>query len=184
MNEVLKDLKEWSKIKFGNVLKEIEKLRSQLDELQLSGSDYAIIRAKMNEMDELLYREEMLWLQCSRIDWLKEGERNTKFLHRRAVWRARRNFIRRLQKQDGSWCHVPSDMERMTSSYFKEIFTKDPTLSPDAVLDCIQQKVSPELNESLCRPNTEEEIPDALFQIGPLKALGCDGLPARFYQRN
>ena len=72
----------------------------------------------------------------------------------------------------------------MTSSYFKEIFTKDPTLSPDVVLDCIQPKVSMEMNESLCRPYTEEEILDALFQIGPLKAPGCDGLPARFYQRN
>lgn len=25
---------------------------------------------------------------------------------------------------------------------------------------------------------------DALFQIGPLKAPGTDGFPARFYQRN
>jgi hypothetical protein len=28
------------------------------------------------------------------------------------------------------------------------------------------------------------EISDALFQIGPLKAPGPDGFPARFYQRN
>ena len=28
------------------------------------------------------------------------------------------------------------------------------------------------------------KIADALFQIGPLKALGPDGFPARFFQRN
>jgi hypothetical protein len=31
---------------------------------------------------------------------------------------------------------------------------------------------------------SEQEISDALFQIGPLKAPGPDGFPARFFQRN
>lgn len=94
------------------------------------------------------------------------------------------DLIQRLQKNDGSWCSVPTDMERMTFSYFKEFFTKDPTLSPGEVLECIVPKVTDKMNESLCRPYTETEISDALFQIDPLKAPGCDGFPARFYQRN
>lgn len=40
------------------------------------------------------------------------------------------------------------------------------------------------MNDSLCRNFSDEEIADALFQIGPLKAPGPDGFPARFYQRN
>ena len=36
----------------------------------------------------------------------------------------------------------------------------------------------------LCAPFDDKEISDALFQIGPLKAPGPDGLPARFFQRN
>ena len=52
-------------------------------------------------MNELLYREEMLWLQRSRIVWLKEGDRNTKMFHRKAVWRARKNKIRGLADEAG-----------------------------------------------------------------------------------
>ena len=37
---------------------------------------------------------------------------------------------------------------------------------------------------SLCSDYSDEEIGTALFQIGPLKAPGPDGLPARFFQRN
>ena len=103
-------------MKFGNVLKDIERLRSQLADLQLAGADRAQVWDKMNQLDELLYRKEMLWLHRSRITWLKEGERNTKYLHRKAVWRARRNLIQRLRKQDGTWSTAPSEMERMAHS--------------------------------------------------------------------
>jgi hypothetical protein len=40
------------------------------------------------------------------------------------------------------------------------------------------------MNEDLMKEFTEKEISDALFQIGPLKAPGPDGFPARFFQRN
>lgn len=121
LTDMMARLKAWSKENFGHVTKEIERLRAELADLQLLDADRATIRQKMHQLDELLYKEEMMWLQRSRITWLKEGERNTKYLHRRAVWRARRNYIQRLRKLDGTWCNVPSDMERMASSYFKEV---------------------------------------------------------------
>jgi hypothetical protein len=37
---------------------------------------------------------------------------------------------------------------------------------------------------ALCKEFSDEEISDALFQIGPLKAPGPDGMPTRFFQRN
>jgi hypothetical protein len=126
----------------------------------------------------------MLWLQRSRIAWLKEGNRNTRLFHEKAVWRARRNKIKKLRDDAGQWNDVPSDMERMASSYFKELFTRDPFLQANGLVNLMQEKVTKQMNEDLCKQFTDAEISDALFQIGPLKVPGVDGFPARFYQRN
>jgi hypothetical protein len=178
------ELQQWSKKKFGNVLCELGKSRKRLEELMLKGADNSEIRKETDHMNELLYREEMLWLQRSRISWLKEGDRNTRFFHQKAVWRARRNKIKKLKNAEGVWKDTPSDMERMATSYFQELFTRDPSLNADDLINLFQDKVTADMNENLCKDFTDTEIGDALFQIGPLKAPGVDGFPARFYQRN
>jgi hypothetical protein len=43
----------------------------------------------------------MMWLQWSRISWLKEGNRNTKKIHRKAAGPAKKNKIKLLKREDG-----------------------------------------------------------------------------------
>ena len=181
---VMKALKEWSSVQFGSVRKELERLRALLAELQANGNDDLAVKNTIRTMNELLYREEMMWLQRSRISWLREGDRNTKFFHQRAVWRARKNKIRKLKGADGNWCSDRSTMEGMVNNYFSNLYTNDPSIYPQEVVSLFDQCITPEMNETLCKEFSEEEIGDALFQIGPLKAPGPDGFPARFFQRN
>ncbi|XP_010236635.1 uncharacterized protein LOC104584175 [Brachypodium distachyon] len=75
-------------------------------------------------------------------------------------------------------------MHAMTTNYFQELFTKDPEIDYTGILDLINASVSDEMNEELCKAFSDDEISNALFQIGPLKAPGVDGFPTRFYQRN
>ena len=54
----------------------------------------------------------------------------------------------------------------------------------DGLINLTPDQITEEMNTELCKEFSKEEISDALFQIGPIKAPGPDGFPARFYQRN
>jgi hypothetical protein len=184
LKNVLSSLKQWSLEHFGSVRKELEKLRAQLADLQASDADNNVVKETIKNMNEMLYREEMLWLQRSRVAWLREGDRNTKFFHQRAAWRARKNKIRKLKGDDGEWVQDKEEMAGMINDYFNLLFTKDDHIDPQEVVNLFDAQISDDMNDDLCKPFSDDEIGNALFQIGPLKAPGPDGLPARFFQRN
>jgi hypothetical protein len=106
----MKKLHSWGRAKFGNISKELARLRDKLEQLQNNNGLREEIRATTELMNEVLYREEMIWLQRSRIEWLKEGDRNTKLFHHRAVWRARKNKIAKLKDENGIVQTAPTDM--------------------------------------------------------------------------
>lgn len=72
----------------------------------------------------------------------------------------------------------------MAVDYFSSLFERDDQVDPQSVADLLEPAITDQMNEELCKPYTAEEISNALFQIGPLKAPGPDGYPARFFQRN
>jgi hypothetical protein len=175
----------WSKLHFGAVTEELNKL---CRELELAKARNPASRTEIwniaDCMDELLYHEELMWLQCSRISWLKEGDRNTWFFHMRAKWRSRKNKMKKLKRGDGSWCDTLNEMRCMAQDYFVDSLTVDPEVCPSQVLSHVEPKVTELMNEGLCREFSEKEISDAMFQMGLLKAPGPDGFSAQFYQRH
>jgi Holliday junction resolvase RusA-like endonuclease len=62
LRDVLSALKAWSKEKFGSVRKDLENMRKKLVDLQAADIDQSTIREAIREMNELLYKEEMMWL--------------------------------------------------------------------------------------------------------------------------
>jgi hypothetical protein len=59
--------------------------------------------------------------------------------------------------------------------FFQDLYTADPNICPQNLIQLFQPRITDEINADLCKDFSEEEISDALSQIGPLKAPGPDG---------
>lgn len=51
------------------------------------------------------------------------------------------------------------------------------------IINVVQQKVTTEMNQSLLRPYSVEEVREALFLMQPMKAPGLDGMSPIFFQK-
>jgi hypothetical protein len=101
-------LKEWNKEIFGNINQEKRIIEDRMRNLQEICIDVGYTKDRKKEEIQLTQewearcqQKETLWRQKSRIMWLKEGERNTRFFHRTAIARRTHNKILKIWDQDG-----------------------------------------------------------------------------------
>jgi hypothetical protein len=120
--------------------------------------------------------------QCARIDWLKEGDRNTAFFQSKSKERARINQITALKRADGCIATTQEALETIALEFYANLFTRQEVLDPGPILEHVVEKVTPEMNEALLKAYTVEEVKHAVFMMGANKAPGPDGLTAGFYQ--
>ena len=73
-------------------------LQAESDSMAGRGG-HARIKAHTVEIHKLMEKEECMWHQRSRTDWLKFGDQNTKYFHCRAIERNKRNFITSLENE-------------------------------------------------------------------------------------
>lgn len=144
-----------------------------------------VIIAAENELKNLLEEEELYWRVRSREEWLKGGDRNSKWFHSKASMRRKRNEIKGLTNKNGSWVESEEELEVVAVEYFRNLF-RFSNPSPECikeVTNSIQSRVTEDQNLMLDRDFSKEEIEIAVKSMGPSKALGPDGAHAMFYQK-
>ncbi|CAL2229041.1 unnamed protein product [Prunus armeniaca] len=126
---LVQPLKGWNVNVFGHLKKRKACLLARLNGIQKDlcrGSNTFLSKLEISLIEEyncVLEQEAMLWKQKSRLQWLQEGDRNTKFFHLTTIIRRRRNKIERLKNNEGVWVEEAQDIKGLAMAYFEQLFS-------------------------------------------------------------
>jgi hypothetical protein len=129
----------WSRVQFGSFASSIKDKREHLQHLmdEFPLWDSPAIMEVQDELNGLLEKEKIFWRQRSKVSWMSEGDKNTKFFHAQCNHRRQLNSIKGLRDNHGVWQTDKSKILKIAVDYFKTIFTSwNPSL--DSIQSCLE----------------------------------------------
>ncbi|XP_039158375.1 uncharacterized protein LOC120288459 [Eucalyptus grandis] len=135
---------------------------------------------------DLHLQEESFYRQKSRVRWLKEGDRNTKFFHQMVNKRHLQNRITSVTSGDTTIFDL-SEIQKVFVDHFQDLLAATPNLGCPAKEE-IQAVLNHSLDEDQVRylssPVSDVEIRDTLFSLATGKAPGPDGFNVDFFKHS
>ncbi|KAH7844186.1 hypothetical protein Vadar_025275 [Vaccinium darrowii] len=164
-------LTNWKRRKRINSGRAIEDLKGKIFALKNTcpGPPHGEIQSLKWQLKQEWDKEEMFWKQKSRVNWLQNGDKNTRFFHASVKQRRSINRISGIKNSNGVWTSEPQEIQTEFRQYFSSIFCANPSLQVHETVEAIPHKVSDAMNRGLTRPVTDSEIHAALMGIGPTK---------------
>ncbi|CAN6571798.1 unnamed protein product [Malus baccata var. baccata] len=173
-----KSLKVWYKGRARNSKQAIDRLKGEIRSAYMSNNFATTeVQLKEKELREAHKEEESFWRSKSRVQWLKEGDKNTKFFHAQTMKRRRYNQIRGMEDADGIWREDQSEVASIAVGYFSTLFQAGLPCQLENIVYCMEPRVTLEDNQMLTGPITDREIQEAAFQIPASRAPRPDGFP-------
>lgn len=172
------------KVNTLNSMDKIIQLQLSLESAQ--SSDYPClvhVGFLKRSLVEAYKEEESLWSQRSREKWHKDGDLNTKFFYASVKASRARKRIEILKDINGNSQRSEASKGKVAFAYFTELFRSSNPGNFDEFFQGFQSKLSTQVNNSLVRHVTNQEIKDVVFSIKPSSAPGPDGMNALFFQK-
>jgi hypothetical protein len=180
----------WRKETFGSVHKRKMDLLSRLSGIQRKQHEgrynrfvEQLEKRLQHELNVILSQEEALWFQKSRAQWIKDGDRNTRYYHLKTLTRRRRNKILMLRNEEGQWVEDEQTLKGMVTDFYKTLLTGNDDQINWHQTRCTYPQLSHIEYQGLKDNIQDAEVRKALFDMNPWKAPGPDGFPAGFYQK-
>ncbi|XP_062005881.1 uncharacterized protein LOC133723064 [Rosa rugosa] len=178
-----RSLLQWSKRKYPNNRAVINALNWELGEIQ-SGEFSPVARTRekeiVAELETTWKLEESFWRQSSRINWLLEGDRNTRFFHLSTLHRRQRNRINSMCIESDIWISEEGQIREAFTSFFGNLYSSSGPRNWGNTLNSVVPQISSEQNSKLTRPFLLEEIHTATKQLEHQNAF----IPGRQIQDN
>ncbi|XP_042481037.1 uncharacterized protein LOC122061688 [Macadamia integrifolia] len=183
-------IRSWLLEAFSNLNHEVAIAKSGLDDIQRCLEEEAHSEQLVNlEADaktkywNAIDNHEKLWVQKSRIRWLKDGDRCSRFFHVMAKVKRARNSIRSIITENGS---EVSDLDQLGSylSDFYENFHKKVDLEYHPhIFNCIPNILQDHDWLMLDAIPSDDEIKKAVWDLDPDSSPGLDGFSGSFFRR-
>ncbi|KAJ9535832.1 hypothetical protein OSB04_un001013 [Centaurea solstitialis] len=134
-------------------------------------------------LKDALFDEESVLRQRSKIQWLKEGDSNSKYFHSVVKSHGNKGWINEVEDMDGNRFMGAAVPQQFVLHFKKMLGTSEnvePISDPD---DLFVRKLSVQQADWMVRPVEDLEIKEAIFSIDDLKAPGPDGFSSRFFKK-
>ncbi|XP_021852505.2 uncharacterized protein [Spinacia oleracea] len=185
------NLQVWNKEIFGNIFHQKKTLIARISGIQkivAEQPDRGLLKleAKLRrELDDILEKEEVFWYQKSRVEWLKNGDRNTSYFNLSTIVRRWQNRITAIIKDFNDVWITDKEMVRAHFvEFYSKLFTEEGSNHQGDIPSDIFQELPLTEWTTLSKPFSPVEIDIAVKQLGALKAPGPDGIQGIFYQKH
>jgi hypothetical protein len=181
------DIKNWNTSIFGNVGALIKERVDELKALEIAAEGGGLSEVERErksllcrDIERALLQEKISWRQKSKVKWLKEGDKCTKFFHMMANSNKRFNTIDSILI-DGSLSSNLEAIREHATSFYESMFMESMSWRPR--LDDLEfDSLSAGEASSLEAPFLEREVKDVIFGMDGNKAPGPDGFSLAFFQ--
>ncbi|KAJ8028516.1 hypothetical protein HOLleu_30774 [Holothuria leucospilota] len=190
----LKDAIKNSAIKYGThrqrVLRATKKrLQKEISYENIKANkypDYDTTRLKLleDELTDIIANEIEGALIRSKVKWIEEGEKSTKFFFNLEKSRQKKKVMRQILKDNGELITDQKSIMKEQVSFYRSLYRKEGVTTENISLLTmyISKKLSPSERDSCDQSITEEELLQAVKAMESSKSPGLDGLTVEFYR--